>query len=330
MAGGGRAPGQPVSRGSTFPAAGRAGVRRWSSGGPGSGRLRAGLLGAAAERRGGGIRGWGGCGARVRALACPCGSRWVHACPGAAAAPALSPRVPARPGWDPGRRARGPRRLLTARRGESSLQRCREGPSAGPGHRSALDVRRRQARGVGVGAGPPRPAGPRGLGGAVRQPRARPPRRPARGLSRVSRFPWPLRGLLRGPGPGGRRGWLPRGAIGRPRGGDCDSADPRPFRDHRDSPGRGREELRRPSRAWSCPWLICGVLGPRPLKERGVCVGGRGPSLQPRSLESGGAPLRAAPPLSEPRPVLRVCAGWAEPRSSGPGELAQAGPLAPC
>lgn len=90
MAGGGRAPGQPVSRGSTFPAAGRAGVRRWSGGGPGSGRPRAGLLGAAAERRAGGTRGWGG-------LRRACPRPRVSAPPRVPAAPAGFTRVRARP-----------------------------------------------------------------------------------------------------------------------------------------------------------------------------------------------------------------------------------------
>ncbi|XP_055269363.1 collagen alpha-1(III) chain-like [Moschus berezovskii] len=315
MAGGGRAPGQPVSRGSTFPAARRAGVRRRSGAGPGSGRPRAGLLGAAAER------GRGGCGARVRAPACP--------------RPRVSLRLP--PGSRVSGRGRGaeparPRPAVTGPCPPSS--RAAPPPPSRAGRKFAAGRALRPARvggarwtsGAGRPAGSewapvrPGPQAPRGLGGAVRQPRARAPRRPARGLSRVSRFPWPLRGLRRGPGPGGRWGWRPRGAIGRPRGGDCDSGDPRPFRDHRDSPEWGREELRRPPVARSCPWFICGVLGPRPLKERGVCFGGRGPSLQPASLGSGGAALRAAPQLSEPRPVLRVCAGAQSGGGRGPAE----------
>lgn len=44
-------------------------------------------------------------------------------------------------------------------------------------------------------------------------------------------------------------------------------------------PGAARERRMRgaPVTNWrlELPWLICGVLGPRPLKERGVYVGGR-------------------------------------------------------
>ena len=120
MAGGGRAPGQPVSRGATFPAARRAGVRRGSHGGLGAGRPRAGV------RARGGLRGVaGGRGSRGgRRRACPRPR---------VSAPRLSLRL--RPGSRVSRRGRGaePARPRPAGMGPCPPRSRGRAASSGPG-----------------------------------------------------------------------------------------------------------------------------------------------------------------------------------------------------
>lgn len=195
MAGGGRAPGKPVSRGATFPVAGRVGVHWGPVGvsqgsghgtalgrGPGVGRPPQGC------GRAGGARGAAARVAappRVRGPACPCGSGPVHACPGAAAAQAPSLRVPARPGWDPACRAPGAAPPPPGRAGRKFAA----DPPGGPcGRARPADH-----------AGSPAPAGPRGRSGR-RFAQARRPASAGRGgapaVSRASSLPraGPLQG----------------------------------------------------------------------------------------------------------------------------------------